>query len=73
MEPFTLTIDDTAYEVQPYARGYQVSFHVESGDSKVVFELDEEDNLRALVTGAPLSDRVIEQLAEGITRHFGGT
>lgn len=70
MEPFSVTIAGRSYEVQPYARGYSVSFHVTSDDTTIVFELDEEDNLRARSAGEPANAALVAELAEAITRHF---
>lgn len=72
MEPFSVTIGDRTYEVQPYARGYGVSFHITCGPSTIIFELDEEDNLRARSSGEPADAVLVGQLAEAITRHYGG-
>ena len=70
MEPFTVTIAGQPYEVQPYASSYNVSFHITAGDTTIIFELDEEDNLRARTNGAPADAVLVGQLAEEITRHF---
>lgn len=70
MEPFTILVKDLAYEVSPYVKGYTVSFHVTAEESKIIFELDEEDQLRALISGEPVNPELVEQLAEAITRHF---
>lgn len=70
MEPFTILVKDRAYEVSPYVKGYTVSFHVTAEENKIIFELDEEDQLRALISGEPVNPELVEQLAEAITRHF---
>ncbi len=70
MEPFTVTIAGLPYNVQPYASSYSVSFHITAGETTIIFELDEEDNLRARTTGAPADAALVGQLAEEITRHF---
>lgn len=70
MEPFSVTVHNNVYLVTPYAKGYTVSFHVSAEGSSIIFELDEEDNLRALTSGAPVDARLVEALAEAITRHF---
>lgn len=70
MEPFTILVKDRAYEVSPYVKGYTVSFQVTAEESKIIFELDEEDQLRALISGEPVNPELVEQLAEAITRHF---
>lgn len=70
MEPFSILIKDQAYEVTPYVKGYTVSFHLTAADSKIIFELDEEDQLRALTVGEPVNAELVEQLAEAITRHY---
>jgi hypothetical protein len=70
MEPFTILVKDRAYEVSPYVKGYTVSFHVMAEDSRIIFELDEEDQLRALTSGEPVSPELVGQLADAITRHF---
>lgn len=70
MEPFSILIKDQAYEVTPYVKGYTVSFHLTAGDSKIIFELDEEDQLRALTVGEPVNAELVGQLAEAITRHY---
>jgi hypothetical protein len=70
MEPFSITIADQAYEVQPYTKGYGVSFYITSGNSTIIFELDEEDSLRARSTGDTVDGALVAQLAEAITRHF---
>lgn len=71
MEPFSVLINDTSYEVRPYVKGYTVSLHVEAGNSTIVFELDEEDQLRALTSGEPVSPKLIDALADAIITHFG--
>lgn len=70
MEPFFVAIAGQTYEVQPYARGFGVSFHITAGNSTIIFELDEEDSLRARSTGDPVDAALVGQLAEAITRHF---
>ena len=70
MEPFSILVKDQAYEVTPYVKGYTVSFHLTAADSKIIFELDEEDQLRALTVGEPVNAELVEQLAEAITRHY---
>lgn len=70
MEPFSVTIAGRNYEVQPYARGYGISFHVTAEATTIVFELDEEDNLRARSSGEPANAALVAELAEAITRHF---
>lgn len=70
MEPFSVTIKEQSYLITPYAKGYSVSFHVTAENSHVIFELDEEDNLRALTSGDPVDAGIITALAEAITKHF---
>ncbi|WP_143197521.1 hypothetical protein [Chitinophaga niabensis] len=70
MEPFSVTINEQSYLVTPYAKGYSISFHVTTENSQIIFELDEEDNLRALTSGDPVDARIISALAEAITKHF---
>lgn len=70
MEPFTILVNDNTYEVTPYVKGYTVSLHIETGNSKVVFELDEEDQLRAITSGDPVDQSTIEAFADAIIRHF---
>lgn len=70
MEPFTVLVNDRAYEVTPYVKGYTVSLQVTAEDSMIFFELDEEDQLRARTSGGPVHPLLVEQLAEAITRHF---
>lgn len=70
MEPFSVTIAGTTYEVQPYPSQYSISFHITAGESLIVFELDEEDNLRARSTGEQPNASLVAELAEAITKHF---
>lgn len=70
MEPFSILIRDQAYEVSPYVKGYTVSFHVTAAGSRIIFELDEEDRLRAVTAGEPVDAELVMQLAEAITKHF---
>lgn len=70
MEPFSVTIKERSYFITPYAKGYSVSFHVTTENSNIIFELDEEDNLRALTSGEPVDASLISALAEEITKHF---
>lgn len=70
MEPFSVTIKEQSYLITPYAKGYSVSFHVTTENSSIIFELDEEDNLRALTSGDPVDAGLVSSLAEEITKHF---
>lgn len=70
MEPFSILVNDHTYEVTPYVKGYTVSLQIETGNSKVVFELDEEDQLRAITSGDPVDQATIEAFADAIIRHF---
>lgn len=70
MEPFSVTINERSYLITPYAKGYGISFHISTENSHIIFELDEEDNLRALTSGDPVDARLISALAEEITKHF---
>lgn len=70
MEPFSVIISGQVYEIIPYVKGYSVSFHIDLPASRISFELDEEDNLRAVTGGEPVSPALIEQLADAIVRHF---
>lgn len=70
MEPFSVTIKEQSYLITPYAKGYSVSFHVTTENSSIIFELDEEDNLRALTSGDPVDAGLVSALAEEITKHF---
>ena len=70
MEPFSVIIADRTYEVQPYASRYSVSFHITAEESTIIFELDEEDHLRARSEGAQPDAALVAQLAEAITLHF---
>jgi hypothetical protein len=70
MEPFSVTIKEVSYLITPYAKGYGISFHVTTENSNIIFELDEEDNLRALTSGDPVDASLVSALAEEITKHF---
>ncbi len=70
MEPFSVTVNDQVYQVTPYTRGYSVSLHIDLPGSRISFEPDEEDNLRAVTTGEPVNEALVEQLAAAIVRHF---
>jgi hypothetical protein len=70
MEPFSVTIKEQSYLITPYAKGYGISFHISTENSQIIFELDEEDNLRALTSGDPVDNGLVEALAEAITKHF---
>ncbi|MBO9152547.1 hypothetical protein ACFOTA_10050 [Chitinophaga sp. GCM10012297] len=70
MEPFSVTLGDQVYEITPYVKGYSVSFHIDLPASRISFELDEEDNLRAVTSGEPVAPSLIGQLADAIVRHF---
>ncbi|RPD40075.1 hypothetical protein [Chitinophaga barathri] len=70
MSPFSVTISDQLYEVTPYVKGYGISFHVDTPGSRISFELDEEDNLRAITSGEPVDAALVEQLAAAIVQHF---
>lgn len=70
MSPFSVTIAGQVYDVQPYASQYSISFHITAGESTIIFELDEEDSLRARSTGEAPKAELIAQLAEEITKHF---
>lgn len=70
MEPFSVTIKEQSYFITPYAKGYAISFHISTENSHIIFELDEEDNLRAITSGDPVDSHLIAALAEEITKHF---
>ena len=71
MDPFSVTVSGQLYEVTPYVKGYSISFHIDAPGSRISFELDEEDNLRAITSGEPVDAALIEQLAAAIVQHFG--
>ncbi|WP_341834350.1 hypothetical protein WJU16_15250 [Chitinophaga pollutisoli] len=71
MEFFTITIDGQRFEVKPFVKGYGMAFHVDTGDGLVVFELDEEDNLRAIAQGpVPPDAALVGRIADAIVAHY---
>lgn len=71
MEMFMITVDDQRFEVKPFVKGYGMAFHVDTGDGLVIFELDEEDSLRALSQGPVPPDAVlVGRIADAIVAHF---
>lgn len=70
MEPFSVTVKEESYLITPYAKGFGISFHITTENSQIIFELDEEDNLRALTSGDPVDASLVSALAEEITKHF---
>lgn len=71
MDIFTIQVDDRQFEVKPFVKGYGMAFHVHTGDGLVVFELDEEDQLRALSQGdVPPDAALVGRIADAIVARF---
>lgn len=71
MDIFTITVGERRFEVKPFVKGYGMAFHVDTGDGRVIFELDEEDNLRAIAQGDVPPDAVlVGRIADAIVAHY---
>ncbi|MGE7777805.1 hypothetical protein [Chitinophaga caseinilytica] len=72
MDIFTISVDERRFEVKPFVKGYGMAFHVDTGDGLVIFELDEEDSLRAISQGpTPPDSALVGRIADAIVAHFG--
>lgn len=72
MDIFTISVDGQRFEVKPFMRTYGMAFHVDTGEGLVIFELDEEDNLRAISQGPePPDSALVGRIADAIVAHYG--
>jgi hypothetical protein len=74
MDPFLLNIThkgtEQTFEVQPALVGYTAQFVVYIAESRITFEPDEENNLRAMVPADYKNPDIplLQKIAEGIEK-----